>query len=416
MQLCVFAQMNSVEYKLYELPDVLFYPIEVPSGYTEAYEIRVKQPLDHKNPEKGYFYQRVFLSHKSTEAATVIITEGYNRGRNRVYELSRLLQANQIDVEHRYYGRSLPDTLDYQYLTLEQATADLHHINQLFRNIYKNKWLSTGISKGGQTSIFYRYFYPEDVSVTVPYVAPLNLAFEEKRIYDFLDTVGSDECRKKIKELQVRLLKDRKKVLPLVKWYSKGAALNFSYLTMEEAFEFAILEYPFSFWQWGGKCNDIPNNKSSLDEALDHLLSVSGIDFFSDKDMLSYASHYYQAAAQMGYYGYETAEFKGLLKALPTDKNPHAAFTPNKMKVKFDNSLPLKVSEWLKENGNRFIYINGALDTWSSTAVPVSEKVDALWFNLEGKDHGGARISNMSEEEKAILTAKLTEWLELDDE
>ncbi len=408
------AQYNSIEERLFELPDVQFEAIETPYGYQAGYELKIKQPIDHQNPEKGYFYQRVFLSHKSFDAPTVIVTEGYNRGSNRMYELSRLLAANQLDVEHRFYGQSIPEPMDYSYLNLEQATADLHRINELFKQLYPNKWVSTGISKGGQTTIFYRYFYPDDVAVSVPYVAPLNLEFEEKRIYAFLDTVGADDCRKKLKDLQIRLLKERKTVLPLIKWYSKGANLNYTYLSMEEAFEFAILEFPFSFWQWGGNCADIPDAKASLDEALDYLLSVSGIGFFSDRDMTAYASHYYQAAAQMGYYGYETAEFKGLLKALPTDKNPHAAFTPNKMKVTFDNSLPLKVAQWVKEKGHQFIYINGALDTWSATSVPPSDKVDALWFSLEGKDHAGARIKNMTAAEKAKMIGKLEEWLVLE--
>ena len=409
----LYAQQQQLEQQLFELPDVSFKAIQASEGRL-AYELKIKQPLDHKNPDKGHFYQRVFLDHKSFDAPTVIVTEGYSRTYNRPYELTKLLQANQLDVEHRFYGKSIPEDMDYQYLTLEQATADLHHINELFKQLYQNKWVSTGISKGGQTTIFYRYFYPNDVDVSVPYVAPLNLEFEEKRIYSFLDTVGSDECRKKIKDLQVRLLKEYDKVLPLVRWYSKGANLKFKYLTFEEAFEFTILEYPFSFWQWGGKCEDIPTASDPLEDALEHLLDVSGIAFFSDRDMEVFSSHYYQAAKQMGYYGYETAEFKGLLKALPTDKNPHAAFTPNKMKLPFDNSLPLKVNEWIKKNGNKFIYINGALDTWSATAVPPTQGVDALWFFLKGQDHGGARIKNMSTEERTQMIQKLEQWLEIE--
>ncbi|MDG1261051.1 MAG: hypothetical protein P8O05_04780, partial [Flavobacteriales bacterium] len=60
---------------------------------------------------------------------------------------------------------------------------------------------------------------------------------------------------------------------------------------------------------------------------------------------------------------------------------------------------------------NQFIYINGANDTWSATSVPVSDKVDALWFNMEGQSHGTARIANMSEKEKATLLRALTHWL-----
>ena len=177
----VNAQQQAYEDLLYELPDLIFTPIETPDGYQAAYELKIKQPLDHWDAAKGYFYQRAFLSHKGFDRPSVIITQGYDSSVNRIAELSSFLDANQIDVEHRYFGASLPDSLDYKYLNLKQATADLHHIRQLFGRIYQGKWVSSGISKGGATTIFYRYFYPDDVDLSVPYVAPINreLIFSE---------------------------------------------------------------------------------------------------------------------------------------------------------------------------------------------------------------------------------------------
>ena len=399
---------------LFDLPNLSFEEIKAPEGFKSAYELRVKQPIDHTNPSKGHFYQRVFLSHKGFENINVIVTEGYQRTKNRVYELTELLDANQIQVEHRYCGISLPDSMDYQYLTLEQATADLHHINQLFREIYNGKWVSTGISKGGQTTIYYRYFYPEDVDVSVPYVAPLTQEFEDVRIYEFLDTIGTKECRAAILAVQKRVLQNREAALDKMKWYSKGAGLTFTYHSLEEAFEFAVLEYPFSFWQWGANCEEIPSADVPFDSLLMHFVGISGVDFFSDRDVKGYASHYYQAAAQMGYYGYETEELEGLIKSLSTKSHPHAAFTPNKMKVEFDNSVPLATAKWLKKNGNRFLYVYGADDTWTANAVRPSKGVDAEWFFMQGKDHGAARIKNMTEEEKGQFISALERWLTIE--
>lgn len=414
LSLPVWAQYPELEQKLFELPDVSFSRIETPTGYGAAYQLKVKQPLDHTAPEKGHFYQKVYLSHKGYDRPNVLITEGYNRNSNRLYEISYLLDANQIDVEHRYFGESMPDELDYQYLNLEQATADLHKVREILGQIYQDDWVSSGISKGGQTTIFYRYFYPDDVTVSIPYVAPLNLEYEEERIYEFLDKIGTEECRQKIYTVQKRLLTYRNEVLRMLKWYSKGAKLNFNYLGFEEAFEYTVLEYPFSFWQWGAKCEDIPSETAPLEEVLDHLLSVSSLSFFADGEIEAYSSHYYQAAAQMGYYGYETEEFDGLLKALPMQPHPHAAFTPNKMKVEFDGSLLPKVDKWIREEGNNFIYINGANDTWSATATLPSKETNSLWFFFEGKDHGQARIRNMSPQERGRMVEALEKWLEME--
>jgi hypothetical protein len=329
-------------------------------------------------------------------------------------ELTRLLDANQIAIEHRFFGNSRPDSMDYQYLNLEQATADLHYINTLFRTIYKGKWLSTGISKGGATTIFYRYFYPDDVDVSVPYVAPINKAFEDERIYHFLDTVGSADCRDKIQSIQYRMLENRDKVLPILEEHSKKENLTFTYLTFEEAFEYAVLEYPFSFWQYGSRCDRIPDEDTPLDKTIDYFFSVSEIGFFSDGQIERYGPHYYQSAAEMGYYGYETEDFAGLLQALPMTPHPHATFVPYKMEVNFNGALLEDVHEWLESEGNQIIYIYGGSDTWSATAVPPSDKVDAMWFMLKDKNHGTANIRNMNKAERMKLISALERWLEME--
>ncbi len=402
---------SALEYRLFELPDVIFKAIETPNDYQAAYELRVKQPLDHNNPSKGYFYQRVFLSHVGYDHPTVIVTEGYDRPNNRIYELSRFLDANQVQVEHRFFGESKPENYDWQYLTLEQATADLHKINELLHELYHGPWVSTGISKGGQTTIFYKYFYPDDVEASVPYVAPLNLEFADQRIYDYLAKAGSDDCRKAIYDFQVRMLKQREEILPRLAWYAKGKGMNFTYMSLEMAFEYAILEYPFSFWQSGQDCNTIPTKDADIDGLIEHFNQVVGLSLYADDLIEHYAPHYYQAASQMGYYGFETKRFKKWLNALP--KHPHAAFVPEGVEVKFSDKLIKKVSKWLAKEGNNMIYIYGGIDTWSATGVPPSKDTNSLWFIMDGRDHSTARIRNMNDQQKQKLEVALEEWLDV---
>lgn len=405
------AQPSALEVKLFNLPDVVFKKIDAPDGFEAAYELQVRQPVDHGDHSKGYFYQRVYLSHRSFDTPMVLATEGYHRPSNRVYELTEYLEANQLDVEHRYFGTSMPAGTDYQYLNLKQASADLHRVRELLGQVYLQPWVSTGISKGGQTAIFYRYFYPDDVAASVPYVAPLNLEIKDKRIYTFLDTVGSDACREAIRQVQLRLLKERGEVLPRLRWHAEGAGEQFTYLNLEEAFEYGVLEYPFSFWQMGAAtCAEIPNAKTAgLDEVLQHFMKVAGLSFFSDESMASYASHYWQAGTEMGYYGYETDDFKGLLKALSGE--PSAVFMPGKAPMTFEPSLVKKVYEWTQTQASQMIYINGGADTWSATGVPPTDKVESLWFIMPGKDHANARIKNMNEADRKRLLDTLGKWM-----
>jgi hypothetical protein len=84
------------------------------------------------------------------------------------------------------------------------------------------------------------------------------------------------------------------------------------------------------------------------------------------------------------------------------------------MKVEFDNSVPLATAKWLKEKGDRFLYIYGALDTWTANAVRPTIEVDAEWFFMEGKGHGAARIKNMTEGERARFINALERWLKVE--
>lgn len=406
------AQEQPIESILSELPDVTYNKIKDYKDY-KLYELHVKQPIDHEDTTNGFFTQKVYLSHKSFDRPTVIVTAGYDVNRIGHSELTPLLEANQIKVEHRYFGESVPDSLDYRFLNLKQATSDLHRIRQLFSTVYTNKWVSTGVSKGGATSIFYKYFYPDDVDASVPYVAPINNSYEDQRIYNFLDTIGSESCRNKIKAFQIKLLENREQLMPLLKFYSKGAKVVYSYLSIGEAFEYAVMEYSFSFWQYGYDCDDIPNEAADIQAIATHFLSVSDLTGFSDKDIEKYSSFFYQSATEMGFYGYETNEFQDYLIDLPTDANPMCLFFTFDMTDKFRGQLLNDLNLWLKTNGDRFIYIYGGNDAWSASAVPYNPEVDSEWFVLKGKHHGNARIRSMTLTEQEKLISTLEKWLSI---
>jgi hypothetical protein len=400
---------QSIETKLFELPDVIFSPLDAPDGFEKAFEIFIKQPVNHDDQDGAFFYQKLYLSHRGWNKPTVLITEGYERSFNRIYEITDYIGANQLTVEHRFCGESVPNPKDWQHLNVRQSSGDLHRVKTLFSDLYSGKWVSSGISKGGQTTLFYKYFYPEDVDVSIPYVAPINLTYEEPRIYEFLDKVGDKSCRKDIYRIQREMLERKEEILPLLRWYAKGKELNFNRIDLETAYEYAVLEYSFSFWQMGHDCNSIPESDISTDELIDHFIDIVGIDFYADKEMEQFAPHYYQASSQMGYYGFETEQFDDLLDKL--EGHPHASFPPENVDITFDNTDIVKAANWLKEEGNNIIYIYGAIDTWSATALKPSKKTNSIFYWMEGKDHTNARIRTMDEEEKKLLNHTLKSWL-----
>lgn len=408
------SQVNKLEELLANIPEVIAEKVEANPNFESTYKLKIRQPLDHFDSKKGFFYQTVYLSHRGFDNPTVIATEGYKAFKRRVYEPTKLLDANQILVEHRYYGSSVPDSIDYRYLNMKQATADLHRIKELFSDIYAGKWVSTGGSKGGVTTIFYHYFYPDDVEVSIPYVAPIKATYEEKKIYHFLDTVGTDACRKAIQSFQTLMLKNREQVLPYIEMLAAESNETFTSITLPEAFEYAVMEFSFAFWQWGEDCEKIPTDTTSMLDLVKYFVSISSPLWFSDKSIKDSQSHYYQVATELGYYGYETKEFHDLIVDLPIDKNPMCIFLSPEIHPTFNDKLLTDLSIWLKTHGNKFIYIYGDRDPWSAAAVPKSDLVDAEWFMMQGKHHGSARIAHMTDTERERLVATLERWLSIE--
>jgi len=406
------ADKQQLERELYNLPNVSFTNISKPGDQFLTYDLMIKQPIDHQHPEKGYFNQWVLLRHRGFNQPTVIETHGYQMGRGK-NEVELVLGANNIGVEYRCFGKSVPDTLKWEFLTIEQAAADLHAINQLFKQIYKGKWFSTGISKGGQTTIYYKYFYPTDVDVAIPYVAPIDNSQEDTRIYTFLDTIGTPECRQKIFNFQKFLLMNEEKAVEKLKWYAKGAGLKFNYTgSIGKSFEYAVLEYSFSVWQWGRSCDSIPTNQS-LDTYLNELLKTSNISFTSDTEMKDYGPHYYQSATESGYYGYNIEPFKKYIKHFTS--NPSAIFPPKDVPFKpSTGELHQKLQEWLKVSGNNILYIYGGIDTWSAARVLVSDQVNSKSFLIPEAHHGTARIKNLPEKMKNEFVQKVKDWTGLE--
>jgi len=77
----------------------------------------------------------------------VLETEGYGAAWPKEREAAKLLNANQVIVEHRYYESSRPKPLDWTHLTSWQAASDHHRIIDLLKKVYPGKWVTSGKSK-----------------------------------------------------------------------------------------------------------------------------------------------------------------------------------------------------------------------------------------------------------------------------
>ena len=387
-------------------------PLET-SEFSEKYVTYFTQPLDHRHPEKGSFRQRVIVSHVGFDRPTVIVTEGYGaayalRSQYRE-ELSKLLNANMIFVEYRYFLESTPEPKDWQYLTAENSADDLHAITTAFKNIYPGKWIATGISKGGQTTLLYRTFYPDDVDISVPYVAPLCYGVEDGRHEPFLHKVSTPENRKKIEDFQLEALKRKATLLPRFEKYCTEKNYSFR-APIEEIYDYSVLEYSFALWQWGTPISSIPATTASDDEIFSHLLAISEPGYFTADS--PNASFFVQAARELGYYGYDVQPFKQYLSIQSSEGYLHRLMLPEELKdMPFDKTLSKKITKFLKKQDPKMIFIYGQNDPWTAAGVTWLKNKKNIHVFIQPNGSHLARINTLPEAEKAKVMELINEWL-----
>ena len=402
----------TIEERLATIQADTLFRIEADTMFSEAWEIRLWQPVDHRNPDGPRFSQQVFLYFAGKDRPVIVETEGYGarEGRN---ELASLMKANLIRIEHRYFEESRPDSAEWEYLTTWQAATDHHRIIELFKPVFSGKWATTGISKGGQTVMFHRYYYPEDVNVSVPYVAPLNFGPEDERMVPFFESVGTAECRDRVFRFQKLALEKFDQLFPIFLKYAGERGWTFNRVGgPETAYEMTVLEYEFAFWQWGSvPCDSIPLDGDD-EKLFRHLADVGDPRYFADQGLEYFEPFFYQAMTEIGYYGYNFDRFAGLLKHARNSEQPEFQFSaPQGPDYVYDYGFGRKVAEYIREDAENFIFLYGEFDPWSATAADPGDNDKCLKVVKEGGSHR-IRIMNLSDDRREEVLDRLEEWLD----
>ena len=375
----------------------------------------ISQQVDWQSKEAGNFRQRVILKHRGFDKPTVMVTEGYGAAyaMHPAYqeELSNLLDANLVFVEHRYFLRSMPVPCNWDYLTVANSAGDYHHIRQLLGQIYPGKWFTTGISKGGQTTIFYRTYYPQDVDGSVAYVAPVNKSLEDGRHEPFLNNIKNEPAKQAIRNFQKEVLQRRNTLQPLFEKYCTQKGYSFR-TNMSEIFDLEVLEYEFAFWQWGNDYKKIPSTEASDKELLGHLIAACEPDYFSQQGPNTPFN--VQAMREIGYYGYDTAPLKDYLSIPHAEGYLRRVMIPEELSyIEFDTNLYEKVNRFFTEKDVPMIFIYGENDPWTATGVTWLQdmKKKNMHVFIEPEGSHLARVATMPEPTQKEIKKILKSWL-----
>ena len=209
--------------------------------YKEKYLITIEQPIDWNNPGLGTFQQRVEVGYQGDTNVNVFETGGYclsdilypgALGMDDRNELCKTYDANLIEIEYRFFGKSTPaglsnDSTDlWEYLTVENAAQDFHSIIGKISQVLSGKRVFTGASKGGYTTNMQACLYPDDADAYVAYVAPLCDGTQDTRfIKNVYETIGdsymteeqAQEDRDLVTQFQVECINNRDELTAYIK-------------------------------------------------------------------------------------------------------------------------------------------------------------------------------------------------------
>jgi PS-10 peptidase S37 len=374
------------------------------------------QAVDHFNPSAGQFQQRALLLHRDVASPMVISTTGYGLFslRPRDNEVSAVLGGNSLIVEHRFFGPSTPASNDPRTLNIRQAAWDHHRIIELLKPIYSAKWLSTGASKGGMTSLYHRRFFPNDVEGTIAYVAPQSYGTNDPRYPLFLEQVGTPACRQAIITFQQALLDRRAELTALYQVQAQDFGLTYQQVGgLDVAFEHAVQEFRFAFWQYSGEfnCAAIPAANAPAEALANMLDSLSGpADLASDQALADFGAYYYQAATQLGSYGPLELHLRSRLNFPGTYRvERYSPYPP----ARFDAlAMPL-VQAWVGLFGQRVMFLYGQNDPWSAGAFEVGHAQDSFRYVVEAGNHGSF-LFMLSDAQRTEAYATLARWAGLE--
>jgi hypothetical protein len=373
-----------------------------------------RQLADHLNPQGATFEQRFSLLHRATDRPMVLHTTGYDMPEFAFRsEPTRLLDANQISVEQRFFSPSRPNPADWTKLTIWQAATDHHKLIAALKPIYNQKWISTGASKGGMATVYHRRFYPRDIDGVAAYVAPNDVVNREDSAYDrFFDTVGTDAaCRTALNNFQIEAFKRRTDLVNRYEAFAAANGLTFNQVfgSADAAFEFAVLDTRWAFWQFLGEssCSAVPATTASTQEIFDFVNNVADWSFYADQGILFYSPYFYQAATQLGWpqlkfkYVRDYFHFPGLY-------NEANSSLPPELRSSHDAWPMQDVDHWVTRTSSQMMFIYGSNDPWGGEQFKPSGN-DSYLYVAPGSNHG-AVIGRLTAPDAAAATATLRRW------
>ena len=455
------------ESKLIALPNVISVEKVTAKNtfHGKLYKVYFNSLLDPSDSSKGSFRQKAYIGFAGYDKPNCLMTTGYSLSdyaalaRYSENEAAFILQGNLIAVEHRYFGESVRtdkkredgnyDGSYWEYLTTKNTAEDLHAIVTNLKTLLKGKWVAQGASKGGLTANLFCYYHPEDVDVTMPYVAPLCNAQADTRLFEFVYTEAGEkdsrysgsaaEYRELLTNIQIWLLEKRDQP------YEDGKTFKEKFVSLSPGtpippaladfyYEMSIGDFPMGVWQYKDEKDfadlktfyNLPNdNDESTDSdgkrqskksfLLSEILNDSG-----DDTLLPYV---FQSFCELGNYRLDFSYLrqaiaaKGSSATISIAPDQEAAVYQTEFSdaekalfAKYTPAIHDNLINWINTTDEQVIMIYGNSDPWYSVRIPDVKRDNVHIFVHPSNNHNSA-IENFPESQKSQIEALIKQYM-----
>ncbi|MCE1200428.1 MAG: hypothetical protein LWW85_15790, partial [Marinilabiliales bacterium] len=220
------------------------------------------------------------------------------------------------------------------------------------------------------------------------------------------------EDRKKVLAFQTEVLKRKSQLLPMLEQLVRDKKYTFR-APIETIYDYSVMEYSFSFWQWGNDVKFIPSLQATDKEIFDHWQKISSVNYFDIESGKSTAPFFVQAHRQLGYYAYDPKPFRKVIQTKDMHGYIEKLFLEKDQVLPYDPTMSKLTDKYLKKDARHVLMIYGGVDPWSASSATKGKNPEVVKLVLPAGSHR-SRISNMPEPMKERAVKQIKQWLELE--
>jgi hypothetical protein len=239
-------------------------------------------------------------------------------------------------------------------------------------------------------------------------VAPHSSGVEDPRYIDFLNQVGDEPCRTRLKDFQREVLLRRDEML--ARMADQASAMGYAYdaVGIGPIFESTVSSFSFAFWQYYGadRCSDIPLMGASDNEVWSFFDEIGSPLYSSDPWFYGFEPYSWQAYTELGAPAIDTSHLDDLL-IFDWDMIDDLPSVPQE--PVYNPAAMQDISAWLASQGERILFIYGQTDPWTAGAFDPAGAKESAKYVMPNGNHS-ANIAGLVPADQQAALAALEAW------